>query len=643
MGGIIGSIQDLYIRLMVWMGAEPPEGYQHLIQEEILPTDYTLKDDDTIYSVARKFKVHYNLIAQANEIEDLNSVKPGQTLTIPRPDWKPDTEPEAETETPAEVEQVEEETPPSDVDQPESAPAEEAPPPSKDEEWLDVAEPTEPEKVEQLPLEEVPPVDQELVFRYEVQRGDTLNSIARKYGLTVKDLVDANEIDDASPIYPGQKLIIPGYMETKPETKPESEPIHHPIPETGQQFIYTVAAGDTLNSISKRYGITVREIIEANDDIEDPTKIKIGQKIVIPGVIATPEPMPETPPIAAPPVFETDPHFPPIGPLDAIRAMYVSYFAIGHPQARQHIFEMLDTTELNAVVIDAKGDHGFISYPTQVPLAQEIGANKPTIKDFQDVLAKLKKRNIYTIARVTTFKDTPLAKGYAELAVKTETGALWQDSEKSGWVDPFLKPVWDYNIQIAVEAAQMGFDEVQFDCVRFPTARRAGTPQFSQAITKASRVAATTGFLSMARGQLETLGVKIGARVLGYTCWRKDDSIVGQDIEKMAQYLDVLSPMLYPSTFHAGIPDYKFAIAHPYEVVFESAKRAVNRVQSAGCQVRPWIQDFPDYRFDKRVYGKDEIQAQIKGCFDSGSTGFMVWDPQIKYTSGAYAPLKQQV
>ncbi len=638
MGGIFGAIKDYYIRLMVWIGAEPPEGYKHLIEDEALPREYTLQDGDTIYSVARKFKVNYNLIAQANKIEDLNSLKPGQTITIPRADWKPEPEPE----TPAEAEPVEEALPP-DVDEPETEPIEETPPPSKDDEWLDAAEPEESAEVEQLPLEE-PPVDEpeELVFRYEVQRGDTLNSIARKYGLTVKNLVDANEIDDSSPIYPGQKLIIPGYLESKPGTEPEIEAPPHPMPDMGQQFIYTVAAGDTLNSIAKRYGITVREIIEANDDIEDPTKIKIGQKIIIPGVMGTPEPKPAPPPVIAIPEYETDPQFPPVGPLDAIRAMYVSYFAIGHPQARQHIFELLDTTELNTVVIDAKGDHGFISYPTQVPLAHEIGANKPTIKDFQDVMTKLKNRGVQTIARVVTFKDTPLAKSYVELAVKTETGALWQGSEKSGWGDPFLKPVWDYNIQVAIEAAQLGFDEIQFDYVRFPTASQAGAPQFSQGITKATRVAATTGFLSMARGQLNPMGVRVSARVLGYTCWRQDDSIVGQDIEKMAQYLDVLSPMLYPSTFHAGIPNYKFAIAYPYEVVFESAKRAVERVQSTGCQVRPWIQDFPDYRFDKRVYGKDEIQAQIKGCFDSGSAGFMVWDPQVKYTTGAYAPLKQR-
>jgi hypothetical protein len=330
--------------------------------------------------------------------------------------------------------------------------------------------------------------------------------------------------------------------------------------------------------------------------------------------------------------------------LDAIRALYVSYFAIGHAKFRQRIFDLLDTTEFNAVVIDVKGDYGWISHPTQIPLAREIDAARPTAKDFDEVMAQFKSRGVYTIARVVTFKDNPLAKSHPDFAVKIEgTGEIWQDREELSWSDPFLKPVWDYNIQVAVEAAQKGFDEIQFDYVRFPTSSQAGTPQFSQEVTKPTRIAAITGFLSAARGQLEPFGVKMAADTFGYTCWRKDDTLIGQDIERMGQYLDVLSPMLYPSTFGSGIPEHKFAIAYPYEVVYESAKRAIDRVSQYNCLVRPWIQDFPDYRFDKRVYGKEEIQAQIKGCFDAGGAGFMVWDPRVEYTDGAYAPVSVAV
>ena len=474
-----------------------------------------------------------------------------------------------------------------------------------------------------------------MVFRYAVQRGDTLSSIAKRYSLTVKELVEANDIADPNLIFPGQKIIIPGYMSSQPQPEPRPEP------KPGKFFAYTVVEGDTLSGIAKRYGLTVRQLVEAND-IQDPNLIRVEQRLLIPGAPQPPEAQPEEPQPkpSPPPSLDIDPSFPPIGPLEAIRALYVSYFAIGHPEFRQRVFELLDTTEFNAVVIDAKGDYGWISYPTQIPLAREIDAARPTAKDFGEVMAQLKARGVYTVARVVTFKDNPLAKSHPDYALKIEgTGEIWQDRENLSWTDPFLKPVWDYNVQVAVEAAQKGFDEIQFDYVRFPTASQAGPPQFSQEVTKENRIAAITGFLSVAHGQLKPFGVKVAADAFGYTCWRKDDTLIGQDIERMGQYLDVLSPMLYPSTFGSGIPNYKFAIAHPYEVVYESAKRAVERVGQLGCVVRPWIQDFPDYRFDQRVYGKEEIRAQIKGCFDAGSAGFMVWDPRVKYTDGAYAPV----
>ena len=132
------------------------------------------------------------------------------------------------------------------------------------------------------------------------------------------------------------------------------------------------------------------------------------------------------------------------------------------------------------------------------------------------------------------------------------------------------------------------------------------------------------------------MGVRVAANVFGYACWRADDSLIGQDIGHMARYLDILCPTLYPSTFAGGIPRYEFAVAHPYEIVYESMQRAVHRTKPFACRVRPWIQDFPDFRFDKRVYGPAEIQAQIQGSFDGGGAGYMAWNPRVKYTKDAY-------
>jgi len=688
MSGLIGRLNDLYIRFLVWLGAEPPPGYEHLLGVEAGPKEYILKPGDTLFSVARKFNVHYERLAAANGIETSFALQPGQKLLIPPASWNPSSGPLAHLPAPPgpapvpeisappvepepavppeEPEPFVEVEPPAEpaalaiVEEPVSQEVETISPPV----WLEteaeaeeVAAPTEevepapgPISTSVAPSVEVEPAvvapEPEEIFRYEVQQGDTLNAIARRYGVSVPQLLEANELTESDRIFLGQKLIIPSYI-------PQPTPVVEPPPATppppvppDEFFVYTITRGDTLNSIANRYGVTARDLIEFNQ-IEHPDHIRVGQQIRIPTsavpLVARPEAPIELKP-ASVAFTVVDSTFPPQGPAEATRALYVSYFAIGHADTRQRIFDLLDNTELNAVVLDVKGDDGWITYPTQVPLASEIGADRPMVKDVQAVMEQFKARGVYTIARVVTFKDSLLAKNYPEYAVKlTGSTSTEADRELMNWVDPFLQPVWDYNIQLAVEAAGLGFDEVQLSHVRFPTPSPAGALQFSQEATKETRLAAITGFLSIARGQLQPYRVKLSADVLGYTCWRKDDSLIGQDIERMAPYLDILCPMLYPSTFGSGIPGYKLAIAYPYEVVYESAQRAVNRVRPFNCAVRPWIQDFPDYRFDKRVYGKAEIQAQIKGCFDAGCTGFMVWDHRVKYTDGAYAPMQVQV
>ncbi len=709
MSGMSGVLNDLYIRFMVWLGAEPPPGYEYLLGAEPSPKKYTLQKGDTLFSVARKFNVHYERIAKANGMEKPEALPPGQTLLIPPANWDPASGPLQQLQTPAptappptpeplppiETAPLEPFAPPQEPEQhpavAEAVPGAKvervAPPPEEIAEVVtpvqeqvvetapevkiesvtpppgeiaEVAAPVEEQAIEAGPVaetwtgEEVAPVvptaeqrpplpEQDLIFRYEAQQGDTLSAIARRYGVTADQLIEANAIADER-IFAGQKLIIPGYSPTKPQPAPviEPQPLPPLTPPIDQYFMYTVTRGDTLHSIANRYGVTVQQIIELNQ-IENPDMIRVGQQLMIPSVAAPPEPGLEAavrPPFTPPAFAMVDPTFPPYGPADAVRAFYVSYFALGHPDTRQRVFQLLESTELNAAVIDVKSDDGLISYPTQVPLAHDIGAARPMAKDFDLLLAQLKAQGIYTIARIVTFKDSLLAKRHPEYAVKLSNAIeVLPDQEHLSWNDPFLEPIWDYNTQIALEAAQLGFDEILFSHVRFPSPSQVGSLQFSQEATREMRVAAITSFLSLARGQLGPYSVKVAADTFGYTCWRKDDSLIGQDIERMGQYLDVLCPMLYPSTFGSGIPGYKMAVAYPYEVVYESAQRAVGRVTLLGCAVRPWLQDFPDYRFDKRVYGREEIQAQIKGCFDAGCAGFMVWDHRVKYTEGAYAPV----
>lgn len=343
----------------------------------------------------------------------------------------------------------------------------------------------------------------------------------------------------------------------------------------------------------------------------------------------------------APPVAQSRPVTPEIS-TDYVKGLYLTYYSLGHNGLLTHAQTLLETTELNAVVIDVKGDRGLIPYTTTVQMAADIGANpRAMVKDWPGLMQWFHERNVYTIARIVVFKDEPLATAHPEWAViDSETGAIWRDRENLGWTDPAREEVWDYNIALAVEAAQLGFDEIQFDYVRFPTDGAISRATFSVENKPENRLAAVTGFLSKARAALEPLGVKMAVDVFGYTTWRSDDMGIGQQIEAMAPYLDVISPMLYPSTFGdglPGLPQYRQAVAFPYEIVNLSVQRTVNRLAAVNPNlvVRPWIQDFPDYAFDRRTYTPDQIRLQMEGARRAGGRGWMLWDPRVRYTPQA--------
>jgi len=338
----------------------------------------------------------------------------------------------------------------------------------------------------------------------------------------------------------------------------------------------------------------------------------------------------------------------PAGPADvilrehAVKAAYLTYYGIGDKTIRGRVLDLVARTELNAVVIDVKGDRGLIPYATEVPLAREAGAQGPVmLRDVEGLLADLKGRGVYTIARVVVFKDTVLASHRRDLAIiDTRTGRPWIDNEKLAWVDPFRTEVWDYNIAIAREAVRKGFDEVQFDYVRFPTDGRLAAARYAKANTKETRLTAIAGFLERARRALGSMGAFVGADVFGYTAFNENDTDIGQRVEELAPHVDYLCPMVYPSGYHVGIPGTRNPVANPYRVVYESVRLTRQRAAASPVRIRPWLQDFRDYAFDRRIFGPAEVRAQIKGAQDAGAVGWMLWNPKNDYTGGALAPEK---
>lgn len=336
--------------------------------------------------------------------------------------------------------------------------------------------------------------------------------------------------------------------------------------------------------------------------------------------------------------YERKQHTVPAGPEQSQRimlapfqpkAVYLSVYGIGSGVLRDAALKLTDQTALNALVIDVKGDRGLIPYLSALPLASTIGAQKVrSISDMPAMIRLLRQKNIYLIGRIVVFKDDLLATAHPELALRGADGALWHDREGLAWLDPMREEGWRYSLDVAEEAARLGFDEIQFDYVRFPDATGL---RYAQPNTQANRVAAITGFLNAARKRLAPYNVFVAADIFGYVLWNPDDTAIGQEIGQLAQAVDYLCPMLYPSGFKWGLPGTPNPVEHPYDIVFRSLQKAKQRTGLPGAHFRPWLQDFTDYAFDRRQFDGDEVQAQIEAARAAGSNGWMLWNPRNHY------------
>lgn len=318
-----------------------------------------------------------------------------------------------------------------------------------------------------------------------------------------------------------------------------------------------------------------------------------------------------------------------------VKALYLTVYGTASKSLREAALETIEKNRMNALVLDVKGDRGFIPFKVDLPLAAAAGAQKNIlIKDYRGLISSLKEKGLYLIARIVVFKDDLLAAAKPQWAVKLKGGGVFRDRERLRWTDPFNKEVWDYNIAIAKTAAQLGFDEVQFDYVRCPD--KPGVV-FSQPNTMENRTRAVTGFLKAAYAALAPYNVMVAADVFGYVLWNLDDTGVGQKIGEAVQAVDVVCPMLYPSGFQFGIPNYHNPVQHPYEIVFLSLKRAQERTGVSPRRFRPWLQAFRDYAFHGGDFGEERLQTQIRAAEKFGASGWMFWNPRNIYPKTGFA------
>lgn len=336
---------------------------------------------------------------------------------------------------------------------------------------------------------------------------------------------------------------------------------------------------------------------------------------------------------------------------DAVRGIFVTAHSAGGERF-DSLIDLVDETELNAMVIDIKEDFGHLTYiPEEGSALAELGVGQPLIKDPRAMLEQLEEKEIYPIARVVVFKDTVLAEQRPELTFM-DGEQVWKNNRGESFVNPFLQEVWDHNVQIAIEAAKLGFKEIQFDYVRFPEGfeNRADDLSYSlgdyadsTADPVQKRVDAVTDFVAYAKEQLEPYGVEVSVDIFGYAATLPEAPGIGQNFSKISENVDVISSMIYPShwTSYFGIakPDLE-----PYNLVAEYAK-VENQVLSALDNPpvsRPWLQDFTASYLGSGnylQYGKEEVEAQIKALNDNGIEEFLLWNAGNTYSKGVdYTP-----
>lgn len=323
----------------------------------------------------------------------------------------------------------------------------------------------------------------------------------------------------------------------------------------------------------------------------------------------------------------------------AVKGIYVTAYSAGGERLAR-LLQLLDTTELNSMVIDIKDDVGYITYKTDNASLQAQGEPKPFIRDIGKLMTTLKEHDVYPIARVVVFKDSILAKSHPEWSFVQKDGKVWQNGNGDKFVNPYVKEVWDYNVEIAKEAAELGFKEIQFDYVRFPEGfeKKADALKFTK--NEQSRVDIVAGFVEYAREQLAPLGVKVSVDIFGYAASVPAAEGIGQDFVKISSAVDVISPMVYPSHYSTGWFKQKDPDKAPYETIKGAMLDTHKKLESLGDAqpvIRPWIQDFTASWLGKghyTKYGVAEVEAQIQALRDTGIDEFLLWNAGNTYTTG---------
>lgn len=327
-----------------------------------------------------------------------------------------------------------------------------------------------------------------------------------------------------------------------------------------------------------------------------------------------------------------------------VKGLYLTNATIANPKQVEHFIDLANKTEINTYVIDIKDNSGIVAFAMpDMALVKEIRSVR-NIYDPVKMVQKLHDNHIYVIGRIVCFDDSVLAKAKPDLAIHNSDGSLYTDGLGSHWVNPYNKHNWKYMVDIAKSAKKYGFDEIQFDYVRFPSDKTAHVVLDKCGFT-CKKAEVIKEFLEYAKSELGS--TPVSADVFGIICESPGDTEgLGQDIEMVGRNIDYLSPMIYPSHYALGQgingkvfpkPDLE-----PYGVVYHSlikAKIRVAAVPDYKAKMRPYLQDFNATWLGKgnwQKYNEDQVRDQIKAVYDAGYDEWILWNAANTYSEKAF-------
>ncbi len=312
---------------------------------------------------------------------------------------------------------------------------------------------------------------------------------------------------------------------------------------------------------------------------------------------------------------------------DEMRGVHVT---MALASLRGKLSDYLTLPGLNTLELDVKDENGEVGFRSpKVKLAHTIGAAKPYY-NARSVALQAHRHGIYLIGRVVVFEDPMLAEERPALSIHRRGGGVWRNAAGLGWSNPYDRRVWAYNVAVARAAARAGFDEIQFDYVRFPSDGDIDSAVYPHA-TRAGMAWTIAGFLQYAAKRLRPLGVRISVDVFGLSATR--DLGIGQNPRRISRYVDAVYPMVYPSHYNPGEHGLSDPGAAPGLTVARSLRDFRRALRGRDAKLIPWLEDFSLGR--TRTFA--DVLAQIDAARNAGAGGFLLWNPEGVYTRGALA------